>query len=438
MDTVALFPDTNILLHYPALAQIDWKAICPGSSVKLVICLQVIAELDEKKSDPLLGKRANRAIKEIQDLRQPGRQVQEGVALNVFNEQLRSSEFPDSLSPDSKDDRILHLVRMYSQRNPSERIAVVTEDFGMDLRCEAHGIKVYRLDRATRLPSPQDEQTKKYQRAIEELNSLKNRLPAFNLRAVHGDEQPSSTTPSSFVLNKTWQRLNEDEELAKVYAAYPKHLVRQDDLRSAWAMPDTHVSDEAWKRYNQELDNFLLNYRFYLQQLNAWAETKSRTILFDLWLGNAGNAPAEDVDLYLMIPPQVKWVAAAKTDRAKPLVRPEPPKPPEKPKVRLLSDYGLNSMLAGIEPVPAQIRRMLADRDRNITVDVWGEPEKDTVVHAKIKRIKHNQSVRVGKFLAVFGDWGDVKSFQGLYTITTTELSDKVTGSVPFIVSVKE
>ena len=37
--------------------------------MKLVICLQVINELDDKKGDPRLSDRAKRAIKDIQELR---------------------------------------------------------------------------------------------------------------------------------------------------------------------------------------------------------------------------------------------------------------------------------------------------------------------------------------------------------------------------------
>src|SRR5437867_2014425 len=52
IDQVTAFPDSNILLHFKPLAQIDWLAICKARRVRLVVCLQVINELDDKKADP--------------------------------------------------------------------------------------------------------------------------------------------------------------------------------------------------------------------------------------------------------------------------------------------------------------------------------------------------------------------------------------------------
>ena len=47
-----IFLDTNILLHYPTIDQIDWQSWCNSKSIKLVVCLNVIDELDRKKDDP--------------------------------------------------------------------------------------------------------------------------------------------------------------------------------------------------------------------------------------------------------------------------------------------------------------------------------------------------------------------------------------------------
>jgi hypothetical protein len=50
-----LFLDTKSLLHYPPIKDLDWKAVCGCATVRLVLCLQVIHELDEKQDDPRLG-----------------------------------------------------------------------------------------------------------------------------------------------------------------------------------------------------------------------------------------------------------------------------------------------------------------------------------------------------------------------------------------------
>src|SRR4051812_37565949 len=113
IDEIHAFPDSNIFLHYKSLVQIDWCGLLKARSVKLVICLPVIQELDEKKSDTRLADRARRAIKEI-ELHEGSKPLRAGVVMEVSNEQLRTDEFPASLSPDSQDDRIVHLVMKYA------------------------------------------------------------------------------------------------------------------------------------------------------------------------------------------------------------------------------------------------------------------------------------------------------------------------------------
>ena len=72
-------------LALSALSQIDWRTLCDSTSVQLVICLQVIHELDAKKSDSRLADRAVRAIKEIRGASDTGQPLRDGVTLSIFN-----------------------------------------------------------------------------------------------------------------------------------------------------------------------------------------------------------------------------------------------------------------------------------------------------------------------------------------------------------------
>jgi hypothetical protein len=45
-DEMVLFLDTNSLLHYPPIKSVGWKAVCGTKSVRLVLCMQVVHELD--------------------------------------------------------------------------------------------------------------------------------------------------------------------------------------------------------------------------------------------------------------------------------------------------------------------------------------------------------------------------------------------------------
>jgi predicted ribonuclease YlaK len=113
VEKLVVFPDTNILLHYPPLKHIDWLSICDSESVKLVLCMQVIHELDGKKDDARLSERAQHKIKEISEYRLNNSLVRENVDLEIFNNELKEGDFGEEFSSDSKDDRIALSVKKY-------------------------------------------------------------------------------------------------------------------------------------------------------------------------------------------------------------------------------------------------------------------------------------------------------------------------------------
>jgi len=172
-----VFPDTNTLLHYPPLKDTDWKKLADADLVHVVLCMQVIHELDQKKDDPRLSSRAQRAIKEIKAIRAAGSTIRDGVTLEVFVVEPRVADFPPALSPDSGDDKIIYLVNKYIEQKNCTDVSVYSEDNGMLLKCEAHGIPAIEPDTDARLATPQSEQEKKYKAAITELNAIKSQLP---------------------------------------------------------------------------------------------------------------------------------------------------------------------------------------------------------------------------------------------------------------------
>ena len=171
--------------------------------------------------------------------------------------------------------------------------------------------------------------------------------------------------------------------------------------------------------------------------LEVWGETVAKTIRFDLWLGNTGSSPAEDVDLILTLPDCLNWVAASSSDAAKPLARPAPPKPPEKPIPRNRFDSLGLTRLPIFTPLTGQIERMLAQREED-KVEVNRTADGGFLIHAKLKRLKHGQNRRLGMFFGVFGNWSEVRPFEGEYSVSTSEIPEQINGKVPFIVRRKE
>jgi hypothetical protein len=370
-------------------------------------------------------------------IRSAGRAVRDGVTLEVFNHEIRAADVPTSLSLDSKDDRIVHSVKKYLEEHAGARVAVYTEDMGMSLRCEANGVAVAEPDPQRRLENPQDELTKKYRQAVSELNAIKNRLPSLTLQVANGGRPPQEGRPFTIELAPKWQPHDVPAELLKVHQAHPKHSQASSLHRTGLPsmMFEKTVSSDDWKRYNSQLDYFYMMYEAYFGQLDAWGECSDRIFNFDLFLTNSGNCPAEDMDVFLILPPPLKLVARVGSEQAKAFMRPVPPAPPERPKPRPLLPESYHADFPAVRPIAAQIAEAIANRDRD-TVEVQNNGNRGFCIHAKIRRLKHGEQHRIGTFLAFIASWDDVKPFEAEFTISAAELPTKATGKIPIVIKV--
>lgn len=429
-DCLHVFPDTNVFLHYPPLSQIDWRKLCDASNVHLVVCLQVVHELDDKKSDTRLGARAERAIKEIREGHRSGRSLREGVTISIFNRELRREDFATTLSPDSGDDKIVHLAQMYRDHNPGQEVAIATEDFGMELRCEVGGIPALRMDKACRLPNPQDELTKKYRQTVDELNTLKNRLPRLSLWGSPAGKGAIPADQTISCLSDVWRPADIEMKMGELRIQYPKQSplhAHSEGVGLQAALSQVLVSQEQWQRYDRELDGFYDRYRDYLKLQNTVAEVRTRSIALDLWLANDGSGPATDIDVTIRFPAAIIWVAMSGSKDADLLEKDvEPPTPPRKPQPAYLA---LQQRVGDWRPVamaPPDCSRSLLDEGPSVVKS----DDESFELHAHLGRLKHGHSKSLGTLLAVFSSCEDVKPFQAAFAISASEVTEKREGNL--------
>lgn len=332
-DEITIFPDTNGLLHYPPMKEIHWQELAGAKTVRLVLCMQVIHELDEKKGDSRLGDRAERVIKEIKTILASEGFVREGVTLTVFNHELRSADFPDSLSPDSKDDRIVHLAKKYLE-GKAEMAAVYTEDIGMGLRCKGNGLAVIEPVRGTRLENPQTDQEKKYRAAITELNQLKNRQPVIEVTLTSAS--PSSERNLTVALRRP-QAEDLDDLVAKEHKLLDAthHAA---DAHGGYSDPLHYLggpTKEDWEKYTVECQQYMNQFVTWLTASSAAEAAKCLQFEFSVEVENRGTTVGKDVDIYLDFPPILKFIEGDGNDMLG-ATEDVPPKPerPKKPEAQ--------------------------------------------------------------------------------------------------------
>jgi PIN domain len=427
---LSLFLDTNSLLHYPPIKNVDWKAVCGSESVRLVLCLQVIHELDEKKDDSRLGDRASRTIKELKAIRSAGGVVRDGVILDVFNYEVNVADFPATLSYGSKDDRIVHSIKKYAAANASDSIAVYTEDMGMNLRCEAHGLTVIEPDAGSRLENPKAEHDKKYKLAITELNDLKNRVPVLELVISPGDARTPQKKPMTFSIRPTRSEPDLDSEMNEYMQERNLFPMKKADIASGGQIPSLPHQHDAVARYNDNLSQHLVEYRKWLETRNLLGKILAHQITVSVWIVNSGLAPADDLDVTLEIGDPVALVYEASSQEAKSLELPDPPGPPERPK-QFFGDLGEIGGL--VRPPLYTLPNMEHLLNRKATVEKQDDTNTFRITFGT-KRLKHNEHEHIGNLILVLRP-NAVHPFQVQFRITAANITKVIQGAIPIVVN---
>ena len=432
-EMAVLFLDTNILLHFKPLREIDWKSVADAKAVRLVLCSPVLDELDDKKNDPKTAKRARAAIAQLKQIKMAHGQVRDGVTLETITD--------DEEADGNRDAAVIRRVLDYSQQHRGQRVAVVSDDYSMGLRCRAKGLVCIELDEQWRRPE-ENETAQKLRRTEKELQRLKNRLPDLRLLVSLGED----ATPVD-VLDVPLAEPDEidiEEALAEVRKAHPKVLPDNANFHRAEV-----------EEYNAKLDEYYAKYREHLEHLEMHQNAKALTLGLSLWIENRGTCPAHDVRTTLWLPDRFLLVIKEKdVDRyvnarvrrvnaamETLLVCPQKPVAPERPKSRLQPQFGnlratlqaVRGEMACLSPFQDALAMPGIDMDFHRSIEVEGN-----TVRLWEKKISHNDLTCTGTVLAVFAGWDKARPFEASYEIYTDDHPDKFSGKIvirPRIVS---
>lgn len=427
-----LFLDTNILLHFKPLRDIDWPGVAGAKTVKIILCPQVIYELDRHKYTARLSQRADVAVQEIQSIQNAHGQVREDVCMEVSSIQVRREEIPGNLSPDHQDTQIIFSAKKYLAEHPDETVAIVSGDLGMERLCKSNGVGCIALGPEFRLPVIQDEERKQYQQAVKELASLKNRLPSLSVIAkiIIDDINPPDPYCVVELQPLTKPRLSIEAEMHKLAEEYqkmpklPHGMANSGGSRATFPLT---VDQAEIDRYNQELDSFFKNYRSALLAQTKELEAQARSFLFELWLENNGGAPATEVEVCVYFPSDgINVYQASECLTAGATF----PRPPKKPRSQLAKLQEL------IEPHHERMQRVIREAGPapNVSKPAFGF-EENTEVHVTVGRIKHRHVLRLGTFRVAYPDWDSIRPFEASWSTHANERPEPQVGNLVFRVT---
>lgn len=299
--------DTNFYLHYGFFTECPWKSFFETDELTLLVPLTIIRELDEKKRDLRghINKRAQKVINRFECIKEGklSNPLPCGLNMEFTLTKIGTGIDWDSLGLDKsiQDDWIIAEV-LSLKNSTNEEIVIVTGDLGLKLKAESVCIPVKRAPDGW-MRQIQDPRDKK----IMELEQLvKKSYPEVKLYLDGGDKleedlQIPIGVDADFdqdVLENTGVIISllEDEFKEKLSAA-----------KSRVGMPSAFINDgRGFGIYEKKVNIYLRKCIDYLIELKTYSDDCSHTIEIPLVLTNVGGVPAEDIDVLLKFPNDVR------------------------------------------------------------------------------------------------------------------------------------
>ncbi len=436
--TLRIFLDTNILLHFRTLNEINWASIVEQTPVELVFPSIIVREIDKKKIDAPTRRIRDRARVIIGVLKQLRSELQFTVGREVIRVNFLPNEPQldwQALQLDSSlnDDRLIASILMLCREEqlPLEDVCLISNDFGLQLKAQSRAIRVVELPDSLALDLANDATELELRKAKEELGKLRQQFPKLSLRfggATSNSDHlrvqfPNPTArPTEKELSDTVKSV-ENNLLSKVPVAdtrdFSKHLFGE-------AMKLVAVSPERIKEYKQAVTKYIQEYPKHLNKEYQFRDRLARTIRMDITFLNTGSAPAEDSDIFLHFPD-----GFILTDKEPPPYKiPEPPKPPRDmfeelqetmsltSRIPRLHDYGLRNTVPTLPNVSAP----KITRSRSYDVRV------------RVNRIKHTMEIQLDPMWVIFADYASAESFTVSYRILAANYPEAFQGDLHLII----
>lgn len=436
-----LFVDTNVLLHYRRLEEIDWLTLSKSNEVVIVLCPSVIRELDQHKVNHPRNKFRKRAQEIITSLhailsRVNPDVIRAGVRLEFVAEDPSLDFATHKLRSELPDDWLIASAIDWKQKHASEEIRIVSADLGISIKTKAQGILTLVPLEADKLADELDADEKRIRELQKELVEIKNSLPRLKLCFWGQPEEQNFLRfqiPPVLVLDE----VKLEATLQQVRTQHPPHempdeaqerltmrelekQLRKGNLNFRIPIPKTEI-----QRFNDELKAFYQNYEAYLRRQHEHQSARKRMISFEVALQNTGTTPGEDIDIHMHFPDGFQLFNG---DEALPPA-PQPPKPPRQPGfvggIDMSAIHGIGRMnppmLAPAGP-PPNISSPSIRRTNSYDV------------RSHVKKAKHGYTLRVAKFVAAFDKEASLSSFKVDYSISAANMPKASTDHLSVII----
>lgn len=404
-----VFVDTNVILHFQFLDEVDWATAWGFDDVTLVLAPVVLSELDNKK---VAGGRKERvrarkvlALLDRLGLSDAPVLLRDGVSLAAIGNEPRPSTFLEcGLDPEINDDRLLSsLIERSREVGDPSSVWLATDDGGIRVKARTRSIQLVAVPEELRLADEPDEVERELADLRRQLSAAVSAAPRLRL-TVEG------LVNVGFVLRvwNGWDEKSRKKAVAHWRARYPYHESSSNADRIGSFFEPSALT------WNASIDEAFGKFERYLKEWPAAAQRYCRILPFCFVLENVGTAPADDVSVILRTSGNGIW-------RRRMFKPPSIPKP-----VRWDSMFGLG--MSHLSPAMAFDHSLL----RPAAAEEGGPDfsEDGGTVKYWAKRSKHNVPVTFDKVHFEFASEESVTSFQISYELHAANLRQPTVGSI--------
>ena len=418
MPALAIFPDTNIPLHYQRYDQVDWCAVAQADDVLILIPPVLIRELNKHKDNPAqsrtIRRRAASTLSYLDTLFQNTSEetLRPGVRIATIPFEP-GIDFPShQLSQQIEDDHLLASAIEYCIENPGAEVAIVTNDIGLRLKAGPHNLRCLRLPDELKLLDEPDPIEKELRDLRLENERLKAAAPSLTVEFEDGRPHLSVLVPQPRSLPDEYI----DAAMTECRSEHAKYAYPSDINAGTYSF--LGLTKERIDSYNRQLEEYYQHTRHYLDAEVDWLNVRERSIAFKTRIMNRGTVPATDVQILLTFPAPLT-IYTQETFPEEP-VAPEPPTPPENLYAALSPGHNLPDVVPWLTGMPKP--------PRNVGLpEIEGDSR---TVRIPIQRVQHGVPLEVGTVYALFPVGPKIKPFQISYRIQAGNLPKAAEGKL--------
>ena len=423
-----VFPDANILLHFPAFDGLDWCQISDADEVVIHITQPVLRELNKikdaghtknvRKRAATVQKRLKQFLREEDTIGNLGK----GVSVRLQSRSVRTSDH-EGLDPSVADDALIAATLDFRKDNAGADVFLVTDDNGLALMVKAADWKIKVIEPPVQLRLLEvDEEQRERDNLLRKIAKLEESRPSLSLRFVTGGQLLETAPLASDVDSDVASRM------AKLKAEHPKLSVP--DPPSAEKKPvevrdvvggDLDIKElirrdfGTVQKYNAALDAFFMESERATRKNSV---LRCRIIRIELQVDNSGAVPANDVLVNMHFP-----------NGLKPLKRGElrdlfarMPSPPRDPTDFSFLQRGMSSYMPSLSiPLDNPNGPTLSIRETNSYEVRWHAP-----------KLRQGYALDVDPIIVLFD--AQPFSFKIEYSIVADNSLDPVNGTLNVIV----